>query len=123
MTFPAWRNGSFVPLIELLQALSDVVVGVRWSLADAEFAPGWSGSEQLDVLVREGDLIPTQRLVDLVSDGVQLVDGRVDGLREGAMDVFVSLRSIRGDAWDVYAEPHVLDLVRITFEMVEDIPS
>lgn len=123
VTFPAWRDARFISLIEVLRAVADLVgPETHWRLVDTEFAPGWRGSEQLDALARDGVPVATHLLIDLVADGVQLVDGSIDGFRGADADPCISLRSVRGDAWDVCAEPDVLESVRRRFEMVEDIP-
>lgn len=123
VTFPAWRDAEFVTLAEILQVIDRwLEPGAHWRLTDAEFAPGWRGSEQLHALANRTALISTQLLSDLVSDGVQMVDGSIDCFRDTDSIPFISLRSVRGDAWDVFAEREVLDAVRRAFEMAEEIP-
>lgn len=125
VTFPAWRSdGRFVPLIELVLAVGPWTFGsVRWSVRDSEFGTGWRGSAALAQLAQTDTAVSTLALVDLVSDGVQLVDGEVMCFRDSVEDPFIVLASVRGDSWDVYSvEPEVLSAVRRCFEGTADIP-
>jgi hypothetical protein len=80
VTFRAWWRGErFIPLIEVLLVLGPSALNRRWTLENAEFAPGWRGTEELHRAGRESLALPTLTLVDLVSDGVQLIDGQVTG--------------------------------------------
>jgi hypothetical protein len=124
VTFPAWRGRDFIPLIELLLVVGPFALDYRWSLTGAEFAPGWRGSEALDRLSASGRDIPTLRLVELVSDGIQLVDGTVVGRDQATQEPSLVITSVRGDNWDVRArEEAVLSYVRERFGDVRDLPD
>lgn len=125
VTFPAWRGESFIPIIDVVLVVGRWIIGdCTWSLADCEFATGWRGSAELSSLASRAARVSTPVLVDLVSDGMQLVDGELRCYADGASDPFLVLSSVRGDSWDVYAsEPEVLSSVRASFTHVQDIPG
>ncbi len=123
VTFPAWRENGFIPLIEVLQALGPAVLDRRWTISDAEFGAGRRGSDELRRLAATGQEISTAQLIDLVSDGVQLVDGDAIGLDVEGVRPVLAVRSIRGDAWDVEIDDQtVLAVVRRAFSNVTDLP-
>lgn len=125
VTFPAWRtDGRFIPLIELVLAVGPWSFGsVRWSVRDSEFGTGLRGSVALAQLAQTDTAVSTLALVDLVSDGVQLVDGEVRCFRDAVEEPFIVLASVRGDSWDVYsAEQDALSAVRRCFDGVADVP-
>lgn len=124
-TFPAWRNDNeFIPLIELVLAVGPWTLGsVSWTIGDSEFGTGWRGSADLARLARISTRLSTLALVDLVSDGVQLVDGEIFCSRDADENPFLVLASVRGDSWDVYStEQEVLRSVRRCFAGGVDIP-
>ena len=124
VTVPSWRGGEFISLVSVLRAIEDSLEDDDlWNLGDAEFAPGWEGSAELAELTHGGTLVPTRLLELLVSDGIQLVDGEVRCQRGALAETVVSLKSVRGEAWDVFAAPELLDSVRQRFEHVEDLPQ
>lgn len=125
VTFPAWRNGEFIPLIDVLLVLGRWIVrGVGWRFSEAEFAPGWRGSDELNTMSHQVTLTPTETLIDLISDGVQLVDGRLEAFYDQFADPFLVVQSVRGDEWDVYAaDQDILDVITEAFEGVSEIPS
>ena len=125
MTFPAWRNDrDFVPLIELLLAVGPWTLGATsWSVSDSEFSTGRRGSAELARLARSGARLSTLELVDLASDGIQVVDGEITCFRDATNEPFLVLASIRGDSWDVYsAEPEVLGTITRCFPGSVDVP-
>jgi hypothetical protein len=83
VTFPAWKDGDCVPLIELLLVVGRWVLGANWYLRNAEFATGWRGSRELNVMSGQVNPTPTIAFVDLVSDGVQMIDGELLAFRPG----------------------------------------
>jgi hypothetical protein len=125
VTFPAWRtDGRFVPLIEVVLAVGPWTFGsVRWSVRDSEFGTGRRGSTALAQLAQTGTPVSTLALVDLVSDGVQLVDGEATCFRDSIEEPFIVLASVRGDSWDVYSTEHdVLSAVKRCFDDAADVP-
>lgn len=126
LTFSAWRTpDEFVPLIDLLLAVGPWTLGpVSWVVGDSEFGTGWRGSDELARLALSSTPVPTRVLVDLVSDGVQLVDGDVSCVKNSAEAPFLVLASVRGDSWDVRStEQGVLDTVDRCFEGATAIPT
>ena len=126
VTFPAWQSGAeSTALIELLLAVGTAVVGrnVSWTMTDCEFASGRRGSDLLAEAAANGRQLTTRELVDLVSDGIQLVDGDVT-CRTSSGEPILILRSVRGDEWDVFAtDDAVLEAVRLCFCQVSDLPG
>jgi hypothetical protein len=124
VTFRAWRGDTFVPLIEVLVAIGSPVLGRQWVLRHTEFAPGWRGSEELHRAGREGASLPTLTLLDLVSDGIQLVDGELIGDDPSGERPPLIVRSARGDDWDVQIDDTtVLTAIRSHFADVRDLPD
>jgi hypothetical protein len=124
ITFPAWRtHDDFVPLIEVLLAVGPwTICQVSWAVGDSEFGTGWRGSAELARLAHNGRRVSTRVLVDLVSDGVQLVDGEVSCFHDSAQEPFLVLASVRGDSWDVHStEQGVLDVVRRCLDQVDEL--
>lgn len=116
VTLPAWREGEFVPLIELMLVVGRWILGASWHLRNAEFATGWRGSSELNVMSSQVNPTPTVALVDLVSDGVQMIGGELLAFRPGEAEAFLAIRSIRGDEWDVRcADRALLYAVREVF--------
>lgn len=118
ISFPAWRNDQeLVPLVELMLLVGPWTLGdVSWSVLDCEFGTGRRGSARLTQLAQSGERLSTLGLVDLVSDGVQLVDGEATCFLDATGEAFLVLASIRGDSWDLLsAEPGVFDAVRRHF--------
>lgn len=101
VAFPAWRGADFIPLIEVLVVIGSPILRRRWLLRDAEFAPGWRGSERLHRMASSGETVSSLRLLDLISDGIQLIDGPIAGVDEDGIRPIVVVRSVRGDEWDV----------------------
>ena len=124
VTFRAWRNEESVPLIEVLLVLGRWILGAHWRLNDVEFAAGWRGSESLNLMSSHALPTPTVALVDLVSDGVQMIGGELQAFGgPGSGAPYLVIRSIRGDEWDIMSDDErVLEAVREVFEAVTDIP-
>lgn len=125
VTFRAWRNDEFIPLIEVLLVLGRWIVGAQWRLQDAEFATGWRGSDDLNVMSSHALPTPTVALVDLVSDGVQMIAGELHAFGESAPSTpYLVIRAVRGDEWDILSDDErVLEAVREVFDPVTDIPQ
>ena len=124
VTFRAWRGDAFIPLVEVLLAIGHAALDRRWSLRDTEFAPGWRGSDELTHIAAASTSVPTLKLIDLVSDGIQLVDGELIGEDENRERAPLKVRSVRGDDWDVEAEdPSVVAAIRSHFADVQDLPD
>lgn len=124
VTFRAWRDGEFIPLIEVLLVLGRWILRAEWRLRDAEFAKGWRGSDDLNLMSSHALPTPTATLVDLVSDGVQMIAGDIEAFGEtGSSLPYLVVRSVRGDEWDVMCDDErVLDAVRDAFDAVVDFP-
>jgi len=109
--------------VEVLLVVGSWIVEARWKLLDCEFAPGWRGSDELNVMSSQVDLVPTLALVDLVVDGVQMIGGRLNAYDPTQDEPFLTVACVRGDEWDVHTTvPDVLDAVRRVFGGVVDIP-
>lgn len=68
------------------------------------------------------NMIPTATLIDLVSDGVQMIDGDLEAFGDDDSELFLVISSVRGDQWDVRArEQAVLDAFRHTFDGVVEL--
>lgn len=67
---------------------------------------------------------PTVALVDLVSDGVQMIGGELQAFGEpGPSAPYLVIRSVRGDEWDIMSDDkRVLEAVQEVFEAVADLP-
>lgn len=101
MTFRAWRDGEFIPLLELLLAIGPWILNAEWRFRDCEFSPGWRDSDELNVMSNQGNRVSTRTLVDLVSDGIQMIDGEMTAYMDRQATPFLSIRSVRGDEWIV----------------------
>ncbi|WP_375504174.1 hypothetical protein [uncultured Jatrophihabitans sp.] len=126
VTFPARRrNREPVPLIELLLAVGPWILGpIGWRIGDCEFSSGSRGSAELARLTNGEVRLTTLKLVDLISDGVQLIDGDVFAYRNEDEDPFLVLASVRGDEWDVYSDERgLLDVIRGIFPDGKDLPA
>lgn len=118
ITFPARRaKGESISLVELILAVGPWILGPKnWRIGDCEFSSGSRGSTELAQLANSQTRISTLKLVDLVADEVQLIDGEIACLENGSDVPFLALTSVRGDDWDVYStEPGLLEVVAKVF--------
>lgn len=120
VTFAAWRGKDFVPLIEVLLVVGRWIRQAHWRLRNAEFATGFRSSDELNVMSSQVNLIPTSTLIDLVSDGVEMIGGDLTAFREPGEDPFLVVRSVRGDEWDIESDdPYLLRAVKDSFDAAE----
>jgi len=118
-------DGSSVSLAELLRVVEPWTTGATsWLVGDAELSTGSRGSAELTLLAGTTERVTTSRLVELVADGVQLVDGDVSCFAGEADEPFLVLASVRGDAWDVRSDDKgLLAAVRTSFPGSADLPA
>ncbi len=100
LSIPAWRNGSYVSLAELLLVLGRFVHGFQWRLCVYEAAPG-PGASTLETWDPQVSL-STYGLLHLLTPDVQLIDGYVSTIetRPGGQPL-VTLRAIDSSSWDI----------------------
>lgn len=123
VTFSAWRGSEIVPVIDLLLVAGRWILYATWRIRDAEFGTGWRASDELNVMSHHALPIPTSTLVDLVSDRVQMIGGDLTAFVEGVSSPYLTIRSVRGDEWDVYStDESLLAAIREAFDGVTDVP-
>lgn len=123
VSFSAWSGERFIPLVEVLLAIGRWVLQSKWRLQNAEFATGFRGSDELNVMSSQFNAIPTLSLVDLVSDGVQMIGGDLCAFHDTEAEPFLVVRSVRGDEWDVECDDvDVLAAIREAFGDVQELP-
>jgi len=122
VTFSAWGKGGSIAAIEILLAVGPWIAAGEWLVRSAEFGHG-RGSAELNAMSNQVNMVSTLTLVELLSDGVQMTEGRLEAYRAGDGGRYLVVESIRGDEWDIRAsDPDLLESVRRTFEGVVDLP-
>jgi hypothetical protein len=108
VTFPAWQEGRYVGLGEVLRALgiSDIA-GFQWRLKLEELAPHPGAEEFEQASEREG--ISTPELLRLADAGTQIIDGQLLGfsLLTDTSPTLV-IRAVHSTWWDIESENSVL---------------
>jgi len=100
ISIPAWQDGRYLSLAELLRLIRNFVVSFNWSLNIVEMAPE-PGAEQVMQLFDHP--LNTAMLLDLVSPDLQIVDGEVVGESRDSTAKFV-LRAVDSTSWDIETE-------------------
>jgi hypothetical protein len=85
---------------------------------------GWRASAYLNTLSDQEATVSTIALFDLVSDGVQMIEGRLEARLTPEAHPFLSITAVRSDEWDVESsEDAILEAVRQAFNEVDELPG
>lgn len=120
VTFPAWRDGRYVELAEILELLQPTAATLSWRLAIEE-AVSTSARGAADRLVDDVEMTLPQ-LLEMTAE-VQIIDGRVIGRKVGTGGDVVVVGAVDSTWWDVYAaDSGVLRVLRAAFPDAGEIP-
>lgn len=124
LTFNAWRGEDFIPLLELLVVVGGDGLDLRWNIEDAEFSGNWAHTGDLHQVSDAAETLTFLQLIDLVSDGVQMIEGRVIARERGShAAIFCAIQSNRGDSWDVWGPERLLSDIRNRFSDADRLPA
>lgn len=105
--FPAWRDGDYVGLAEILVCLGRAALDLEWACQVDEAAPE-PGNDELEKLSPEVR-VPTLNLLSLVAPDHQVIDGRFDGYSRASGEMVVSILAIDSTFWVLESrEPSIL---------------
>ena len=115
LSIPAWRDGHYVSLAELLRVLGRLVSGLSWRVSIVEVAPD-ATAEELEA-VSPSDTLDTSQLLHLSTPDVQIIDGMVSGFDAARLHAPVLvLRAVDSTSWDIeYENDEVTAVLRASY--------
>jgi hypothetical protein len=119
------KDGRFlaVDLIDILRLLGPSAENAEWRMGALE-AAGGAAADELHQLADTGVRVPGRTLLQLATEGTQVIDGVFTGYRTGDNDPWVIIRAIDSSAFDVQTEDtEVLARMRERFRNVAELPS
>jgi len=114
LSIPAWEEGRYLSLTELLILFGRYFINLKWYVRVEETAPE-PGAEKLDSIdpLVSMDIF---KLLHLVSPTVQIIDGTITASDTDDSEPKLILRAVDSSSWDIETKnTEVLSIVRSRF--------
>lgn len=111
LSIPAWREGHYLSLEEILRALGDVCSEFQWTLHADDVAP----EPGTDVLLGldPGQPLSYSTLLRMVTPQLQVIDGEAVAVDPVSSEKRLLIRAVDSTSWDIETEMQsVVDKVR-----------
>jgi len=119
LTFRSWRDGTYIPLAEILLVLGPLILKLKWRLEIEEAAPESSAEALYEI--PSSSLLACLDLVHLVTPDIQIIDGKIFGYDASGRST-LSIGAIRGDDWDIETnDAEILRVVARAYPEAKDI--
>ncbi|RYZ91346.1 MAG: hypothetical protein EOP06_06980 [Proteobacteria bacterium] len=99
LTFDAWRDGTYLPLTEILLVLGKYTIDLSWSLEIGDIAPE-PGASALEARAKSGQPMSTVEMLDYFSPSLQIIDGTMEGTDSKGNKV-VTIKAVDSTSWDI----------------------
>jgi len=119
LTFPAWKDGHYICLTELLLLLGRVCINWNWYIRIEEVAPE-PGAERLETT---DPMTPIDifTLLHLVTPRIQVIDGEITAMDSETSEPLLILRAVDSTSWDIETNnKEILAVVKMVYPEAQE---